>query len=203
MAIINKTGITNGGTIQAEHITRVIDALSGVSTDTIIVSGSMTGSLIGSLTGTASFATSASRAVTSSFATTASFALNAGGTGFPFVGVARITGSLIVSGSNNDLTVNTRNTTITTIDNINIDSTSLNINANTEIIGRAGGTEWTATKYSVLDWREAGQSGFDGQLNLPLYAPTNPNSGACYFDTSTRSLFIYDGSTWKEFTPAP
>jgi hypothetical protein len=78
MAIINKTGITNGGTIQAEHITRVIDALSGVSTDTLILSGSMTGSLIGTLTGTASFATSASRAVTSSFAVTASHALNVG-----------------------------------------------------------------------------------------------------------------------------
>jgi hypothetical protein len=78
MAIINKTGITNGGTIQAEHITRVIDALSGVSTDTLILSGSMTGSLIGTLTGTASFATSASRAVSSSFAVTASHALNVG-----------------------------------------------------------------------------------------------------------------------------
>jgi hypothetical protein len=47
MAVINKTGITNGGTIQAEHITRAIDALSGVGTDTIIASGSFSGSLIG------------------------------------------------------------------------------------------------------------------------------------------------------------
>ena len=72
MAIINKTGISNGGTIQAEHITRVIDALSGVSTDTVVATGSFSGSLTG-------IATSAS------FATTASFALNAGaGAGFPF-----------------------------------------------------------------------------------------------------------------------
>jgi len=90
MAIINKTGITNGGTIQAEHVTRAIDALSGGSTDTIVATGSFSGSLVGALTGTASFATSASRAVSasfatsasrstsSSFATTASFALNAG-----------------------------------------------------------------------------------------------------------------------------
>lgn len=60
MAIINKTGITTGGTIQAEHITRAIDALSGGSTDTIIATGSFSGSLRGVLTGTASFATSAS-----------------------------------------------------------------------------------------------------------------------------------------------
>ena len=66
MAIINKTGITNGGTIQAEHVTRVIDALSSVSTDSIVATGSFTGSfrgpLTGTLTGTASFATSASYA---------------------------------------------------------------------------------------------------------------------------------------------
>ena len=78
MAIINKTGITNGGTIQAEHVTRAIDALSGGSTDTVVATGSFSGSLIGALTGTASFATSASRATSSSFATTASFALNVG-----------------------------------------------------------------------------------------------------------------------------
>jgi predicted TIM-barrel enzyme len=64
MAIINKTGITNGATIEAEHITRAIDALSGVSTDTIIATGSFSGSLVG-------IATSASYAVTASYATIA------------------------------------------------------------------------------------------------------------------------------------
>jgi len=49
MAVIN-TGITNGGTIQAEHITRAIDALSGVGTDTIIATGSFSGTLAGSAT---------------------------------------------------------------------------------------------------------------------------------------------------------
>jgi hypothetical protein len=43
MAIINKTGITNGGTIEAEHITRAIDALSGVGTDSIVATGSLLG----------------------------------------------------------------------------------------------------------------------------------------------------------------
>jgi hypothetical protein len=63
MAIINKTGITNGGTIQAEHVTRVIDALSGVSTDSLIITGSITGSVTGVLNGTASFAITASHAL--------------------------------------------------------------------------------------------------------------------------------------------
>jgi hypothetical protein len=76
MAIINKTGITNGGTIQAEHVTRIIDALSGLSTDSIVATGSFTGSYKGDgsqLTGVTA--------------------------GFPFTGSARITGSLIVTGS--------------------------------------------------------------------------------------------------------
>jgi hypothetical protein len=101
MAIINKTGITNGGTIQAEHVTRVIDALSGVSTDTLLITGSMTGSLRGTLTGTASFATSASRAVSSSFAATASYALNAIGSGTEYMTLRLSSGPIlgVTSGS--------------------------------------------------------------------------------------------------------
>ena len=47
MAIINKTGIGNGNTIQAEHVTRVIDALSGQSTDTVAATGSFQGTFDG------------------------------------------------------------------------------------------------------------------------------------------------------------
>ena len=61
MAVINKTGITNGTTIQAEHVTRAIDALSGGSTDTVIASGSFSGSLTGNAT-TATSATNATNA---------------------------------------------------------------------------------------------------------------------------------------------
>ena len=76
MAIINKTGITNGGTIQAEHVTRVIDALSGVSTDTIVATGSFSGSFKGN--GSQLSGISAT---------------------FPFTGSAQITGSLGITGS--------------------------------------------------------------------------------------------------------
>ncbi len=71
MAVINKTGITNGGTIQAEHITRAIDALSGVGTDTLIATGSFSGSFTGTVT-SASFATSSSLSVSASLSQTAS-----------------------------------------------------------------------------------------------------------------------------------
>jgi hypothetical protein len=58
----------------------------------------------GSLQGTASWAVSASQALTASRATSASYALSAsyapgGGSAFPYVGAAVITGSLIVSGT--------------------------------------------------------------------------------------------------------
>ena len=82
MAVINKTGITNGGTVQAEHVTRAIDALSGVSTDTIIATGSFSGSLTG----------------LASFANTASF-VNSLNQSLAITGSARITGSLGVTGS--------------------------------------------------------------------------------------------------------
>lgn len=81
-----------------------------VVSGTFQVTGSIssTGGLTGSLFGTASWAenfltssvTSASFATTSSFALTASFALNAGGgsgAGFPYEGIAVITGSIVLT----------------------------------------------------------------------------------------------------------
>lgn len=70
MAVINKTGITNGGTVQAEHITRAIDALSGVSTDTIIATGSFSGSFRGAIIATGSFSGSFRGTTTGSALTT-------------------------------------------------------------------------------------------------------------------------------------
>ncbi len=64
MAVINKTGITNGTTIQAEHVTRAIDALSGGSTDTVIASGSFSGSLTGNATSATTATNATNTAVT-------------------------------------------------------------------------------------------------------------------------------------------
>jgi len=76
--------------------------------NTIHLTGSISASLgantIGFF-GTSSWAVSSSRTISasyvlsSSYATTASYVLNGGGTAFPYVGIAVITGSLIVSGS--------------------------------------------------------------------------------------------------------
>ena len=118
MATISRTGITGGGTIQPAHITNIIDALDGTSaTTTVVATGSFTGSLIGALTGTASFATQALSAsyaanvpatasyalaaLSSSYAVTASFALNAGGGGG---GIFALTGSTYATTNNLQIT---------------------------------------------------------------------------------------------------
>jgi hypothetical protein len=186
MAIINKTGITSGGTIQAEHVTRAIDALSGGSTDTVIATGSFSGSLTG-------IATSAS------FATTASFALNAGGgtgVGFPFTGSARITGSLAVTGS-----LNVQNSLIAS-------SSFMNISAADKFLVSAPQTYFTGSggkgfgevifgnKTSLnLQSIDTG-SGF----TIPTQAPTVPTTGSMYFDINGPSLYIYDGTFWTYVT---
>jgi hypothetical protein len=106
MAILSKTGITTGNTVESGHVTQSIDAFSGLAEYDIFLSGSF--NMTGSINGepgvvnnlTSSFSVTASQAISSSFATTASFALNGGGgAAFPFTGSAVITGSLVVTGS--------------------------------------------------------------------------------------------------------
>jgi hypothetical protein len=185
MALINKTGITTNGTIQAEHVTRAIDALSGGSTDTIVATGSFSGSLVGTAT-------------SASFATTASFALNAGGgtgVGFPFTGSARITGSLAVTGS------------LTVVDSYVASDRSFSISANSFQItsaetyftgsGGKGFGSVTFGKQTALNLQSINTgSGF----TIPTQEPTVPTTGSMYFDKGGPSLYIYDGDQWVFIT---
>ena len=41
MATISKTGIADGLTSKAEHLTRIIDALDGTATTEVVVTGSL------------------------------------------------------------------------------------------------------------------------------------------------------------------
>lgn len=118
MGTISRSGITGGGTIQAVHVTNIIDALDGTSTTTTVVAtGSFSGSLVGALTGTASFATSALsasyaanvpltasyalNAMSSSYALTASYAINGGSGGG---GIFALTGSVYSTTNNLNIT---------------------------------------------------------------------------------------------------
>jgi len=51
MATISRTGISNTSTIDAEHITRIIDALDGATATEVVASGSFSGSFTGSHVG--------------------------------------------------------------------------------------------------------------------------------------------------------
>ena len=51
MATISRTGISNTSTIDAEHITRIIDALDGTEATEVVASGSFSGSFTGSYIG--------------------------------------------------------------------------------------------------------------------------------------------------------
>jgi hypothetical protein len=88
MGTISRSGITGGGTIQAVHITNIIDALDGTSATTTVVA---TGSFNGTLVGTASFAANSTSALSASYAATASYALNGGSGGS---GIFALTGSV-------------------------------------------------------------------------------------------------------------
>ena len=95
---LSKAGITTGNTVKAFHVTQSVDAFTGTDAYDITLSGSLT--VTGSITGQPTITND----LTASYAITASYAENVGGGGgaaFPFSGSAVITGSLLVSSSNN------------------------------------------------------------------------------------------------------
>ena len=201
MAIINKTGITNGGTIQAEHVTRAIDALSGVSTDSIIATGSFTGSFVGSgagLTGvsvtTAATASYVLNAISSSFATTASYALNAAAaSSFPFTGSAIISGSLTVTGSFRQFIPGEG----VVIDSALSGSVSKLTLEHDEIAVNTGGTVTFGGNASL----NLTQIAKGGGLRIPLADPgLSATTGSMYYDKTTQTLYIHDGNNWTYVT---
>ena len=179
MATISRTGISDGGTIQPAHITNIIDALDGTSaTTTVVATGSFTGSLIGELTGTASFATTA---LSSSYAVTASYAKNAGGsgTGFPFTGSAIISGSLSITGS--------------AVTGVNALAVQGSVYVDNTVTGQLDG-RITGAGNLRLDLSELGKSSAAGFLKIPIYQPTAPGAGSMYWDDVNSILYIYSAT---------
>ncbi|CAB4160391.1 hypothetical protein UFOVP723_164 [uncultured Caudovirales phage] len=75
----NYAQIVPGALISASYVSDIYDVLMGVEVENVMLSGSLnvTGSIIGTLTGTASFATSASRAISASYVDSASYSISA------------------------------------------------------------------------------------------------------------------------------
>ena len=103
MSKISKSGIGNGNTIQAEHITRIIDALDGTGSADIVATGSFTGSFVGSGVGLTGV-------VSSSYSVTASYASNVSPNVLPqqyFTSGSAGTNSVkVINGSTTDATGN-------------------------------------------------------------------------------------------------
>lgn len=117
MAKIPKTGIANASTIQASHITNIIESLDGTGSYDVTATGSFSGSLSGSFSGSFTGDGSGITGVTGEWDGT-------------HVGDARITGSLNVSGSTSAiLSVGDRSNPILQIGQDGNSRVSLNIAA--------------------------------------------------------------------------
>jgi hypothetical protein len=177
MAIINKTGITNGGTIQAEHVTRIIDALSGVSTDNIVATGSFTGSYKGDgsqLTGIVSSKWTGSNPISR-------------------LGDVNITGSLSVySNFYTKGIFNTPNQLLYIIsdDQLIIQATS-SISLQSPVISVASVvSSFDLTNLNANDRNDVG-------FVLPRIQPTRPTTGSMYVQSDVRKFYVYDGTIWR------
>jgi hypothetical protein len=174
MAIINKTGITDGGTIQSEHVTRAIDALSGVSTDTVVATGSFTGSFQGILTGTVNG--------NSSTATEVNTAAGADNSTHYVLFANNTTGNQTLL-TDSSLTINPSTNAVTVTGSLNVSgSTNSNISA-------------TAT--SKINLSAISSSGY---FALPLSQPSNPVTGSVYVDFTAGNFAIWDGATWRSIS---
>jgi hypothetical protein len=220
MAIINKTGITNGGTIEAEHVTRAIDALSGVSTDSVVATGSFTGSFTGTISTPGTITNSTHYVVVSdSIGTAANVYSDNGLTYNPSTNILTASGSFTGTLTGLASQASTINTTNNSIENLNYyilttDSSTgyalaytdsnlrFNPNTNTLILTgsltTSGSLNMTATPASNVNFSAISSS---GQFAIPLVEPASPVIGAMYYDPGSTKLKIWEGSTWQQWIP--
>jgi hypothetical protein len=196
MAIINKTGITNGGTIQAEHVTRIIDALSGGSTDTIVATGSFTGSYKGDgsqLTGIVSSKWTGSNPISRVSDVNITGDLNVNGN----LGANIIVGERIEA---KDSLYSTKPalyilggdqvTYIYGPQRLLLFATeSIRLSAETIVITE----DVTAFRLDLLNSGSDNGAGFV----LPKIEPKAPTTGSMYISSDVRTFYIHDGSVWK------
>ena len=191
MAVINKTGITNGTTIQAEHVTRAIDALSGGSTDTVIASGSFSGSLTGNAT-TATSATNATNATNTAVTNTST------GTGPYYITfVESATGNVSQRVDATGLTYNATTNTITATASYATTalSSSYAVTASFALNAGGSGTGFPFTGSAQV----TGSMGITGSLNV-TGGVTASLFGTASFSTRTRDEFITLNFTHREIT---
>jgi hypothetical protein len=198
MAILSKTGITTGQTVEPGHVTQSIDAFTGIEAYDISLSGSF--NMTGSINGEPGVVNN----LTSSYAITASYALNGGsGNTFPFTGSALITGSLGVTGS---LDVSGSVVDVKGVSTITLNSPSITITDNTSVTSLSIQSNLTddsiivAGQGSEIDFGDAGFSSTTGYFRVPTERTSNGalKAGMMYWEDATSLLYIYSEtlSTW-------
>ena len=190
MAIINKTGITNGGTIEAEHITRAIDALSGVSTDTIVATGSFTGSFTGDGSGITGITATSAQGVDLTNTTTGV------GPYYPIFSSTTSTGAILRTDSST-FTYNATTNTLTTTSSYANQALSSSFATSASISSNASGI--VAIPGSTYNLTDAGRVTGNG-LILPTTQTASPIEGSVYFDPGTQTLNVYYNSEWYGIT---
>lgn len=190
MAVINKTGITNGSTIQAEHITRAIDALSGVSTDTIIATGSFSGSFKGDGSALTGITATSAQGVDLTNTTT--------GTGpyYPIFSSTTSTGAILRTDTST-FTYNATTNTLTATSSYANQALSSSFATSASISSNASGI--VAIPGSTYNLTEAGKVTGNG-LILPTTQPAQPIEGSTYFDPASQTLNVYYNNAWYNIT---
>jgi hypothetical protein len=189
MALINKIGITNGGTIEAEHITRALDALSGGSTDSV----SITGSLMGS----------------SSYALTASYALNGGGGVASETASYALTASKILVSDNTSLTgpqpimlaTGTGATRLVATDTADFSFNPIgNLLTVAKISGDSTNTSASVTMTASNASYATTALGIAATSNIPV----SPTNGTFFMgNNEPEILWVYNDGDWYSFTGTP
>ena len=189
-----------------------------IITGSVITSVGFTGSFSGSLTGTASYSTTAQSVVGSvtsaSFASTASYVKTAQSASYvnSLKQTVAITGSLIVSGSGATIELYGDKIIAGTVGgdeggeillgkpvtNTTLVGSGITIDSYQDKIRffEQGGT----ARGAYIDLTSCDDGVGTNLLSvqvLPTAAPTSPVNGSVYWDGRTSTLFIHDGTIWK------
>ena len=223
MSTISTSGIAPNSVIRSEHVLRIINALSNVSNNDILISGSLvvTGStalsgslnvtrgITGSLLGTSSNAISASYTANASSATSASYALTAsyvlgGGTvlntgSFATTGSNQFSGSQGITGSLNikDGSIGLNNGSFVTADTFSIMSVYSNI---ITIENQGSPFDTTLLGQGLLSYSSGSNSQalmFPASLltgNRTITLPNDTGTVALTYNTATTGSNTFNGN---------
>ena len=230
MAKIPKSGIANAQTIQASHITNIIEALDGTGSYDVVATGSFTGSFTGDGSGLTGVSGTNFANTSLTFDDNRAHDLN----GFRVIfesaslnvfGISNTGVNVNAGQADRDFRVYTQGNTSTLFvegssDRVgvgkNTPNATLDVNGNAIITGSlsiTGTSTFTTNNVNIGVGTVAiladADSAIDlsaagansgGGLVIPTGSITEAQEGSMYFDANETRLYIYDGSEWRFVT---